>query len=112
MVGILLERIPGGKVRTLTITGADFEPIEEYLYRQRGVISEINDCHTPFESVSQDKVVSVNGKLIRIFDSTRPLLLEFLTATKAELERQMRVMPLVVRIGSDEEEKEETSDES
>jgi len=106
MGGILLERIPGGKVHTLTITGVELESIEEYISRQNGMRCEIRDCDRALYAQGGN-TVSIDGYLIRFFDNTRPLLLEFLTATKAELERQLREMPMMVRIRSDEEEEDE-----
>ncbi len=108
MASITFERTPGGAI---TITGAELESIEEYISRQNGMRYEIRDCDRAFYAQGGN-TVSIDGYLIRFFDHTRPLLLEFLTATKAELERQLREMPLVVRIRTEEEEEEEEEEEA
>ncbi|NCD35525.1 MAG: hypothetical protein EOL87_19275 [Spartobacteria bacterium] len=100
---VTIEEVRGSRISALKFTGVELESIEEYISRQNGMKYEIRDCYRALYSLG-DNTVSIDGNLIRFFDNTRPLLLEFLTATKAELERQLREMPLMVRIRSDEEE--------
>ena len=97
----------GDKAKMMLIYGADFEPIERYISRQNGIRREIRDCNIAFEGMLDYKAVSINGSFIRLFDHTRPMMIDFLKATALELERQARKIPLVVRIGSDEEEEDE-----
>jgi len=102
---VVIEK--GDKAQTLYITGAEFESIDHYVDRQNGIRREIGDCNIAFEGMLDYKAVSINGSFIRLFDHTRPMMIDFLKATALELERQARKIPLVVRIGSDEEEEDE-----
>ena len=99
---VVIER--GDKAKMTLIYGADFEPIERYVDQQNDLVHEIRECEQVMEEVERGNTVPVGSTILSVFDHTRPLLLAFLAATKTELERQLRKMPLVVRIRSDEEE--------
>ena len=101
----------GDKAQMMLIYGADFETIERYIDRQNGIRREIGDCNIAFEGMLDYKAVSINGSFIRLFDHTRPMMIDFLKATALELEQQAREMPLVVRIGEEESDEEEKDDE-
>ena len=88
----------------LKITGVQLESLEHYVDRQREIGAQIFFCAQAMDKVRRYNEIAIGGDPVPISDDTRPLLLEFLTATKAELERQLREMPLMVRIRSDEEE--------
>lgn len=91
----------------LKITGAQLETLEHYVDRQRETGSLIFFCSQAMDKARRYNEIAIGGDPVPISDDTRSTLLEFLTATKLELERQAREMMLVVRIGSEEEEEEE-----
>ena len=95
----------------LKITGAQLESIEHYVDRQREIGSQIFFCAQAMDKARRYNEIAIGGDPVPISDDTRPTLLEFLTATKLELERQARGMELTLRIGSEEEEEVEEEDE-
>ena len=94
----------------LKITGAQLETLEHYVDRQREIGAQIFFCTQAADKARRYNEIAIGGDPVPISDDTRPILLEFLTATKLELERQAREMMLVVRIGTDEPEEEEEDD--
>jgi hypothetical protein len=90
----------------LKISGAQLETLEHYVDRQREIGAQIFFCAQASYKATAYNEIAIGGDPVPISDDTRPLLLEFLTATKLELERQARGMELVVRIGMEEEEEE------
>jgi|GEM_PF-2745697 len=102
----------GDNAQMLLIFGVDFEPIERYVGRQNEMANEVAACEHAVKGLAGDQIVAIDGATFELFDTTRPMLLDFLAATKRELERQMRDMPLVVRIRTEEEEEEEEEEEA
>ena len=94
----------------LKITGAQLESLEHYVDRQREIGAQIFFCAQAMDKVRRYSEIAIGP--VPISDDTRPMLLEFLTATKLELERQARNMELTLRIGTEEpEEEDEDHDE-
>ena len=94
----------------LKITGAQLETLEHYVDRQREIGSQIFYCSQALDKARRYNEIAIGGDPVPISDDTRPILLEFLTLTKLELERQARGMELVVRIGTEEPEEEDEED--
>ena len=95
----------------LKITGVQLESLERYVDRQREIGAQIFFCAQAADKARRYNEISIGGDPVPVSDDTRPMLLEFLAATKLELERQAKDMALVVRIGEEEEEEVEGDDE-
>ena len=95
----------------IKICGVQLESIEDYVDRQREIQALLYYCEESASRARGRFAVEIDGRDLPISDDTRPILLEFLTLTKLELQRQAREMMLVVRIGSEEPEEEDKGDE-
>lgn len=91
----------------LKITGAQLESLEHYVDRQREIGSQIFFCAQAMDKARRYNEIAIGGDPVPISDDTRSTLLEFLTLTKLELQRQAKEMALVLRIGEEEEEEED-----
>lgn len=95
----------------LKISGAQLETLEHYVDRQREIQALLYYCEESACSVRSRSAVKIDGHELPISDDTRQMLLDFLIATKLELERQLREIPLIVRIGEEESDEEEDEDD-
>ncbi len=95
----------------IKITGVQLETLGHYVDRQREIGAQIFFCAQAMDKARRYNEIAIGGDPVPISDDTRPILLEFLTATKLELEREARSMELTLRIGSEEEEEVEEEDE-
>lgn len=91
----------------IKISGAQLESLENYVDRQREIGAQIFFCAQAADKARRYNEIAIGGDPVPISDDTRPILLEFLTATKLELEREARNMELTLRIGTEEPEEED-----
>lgn len=91
----------------IKVSGVQLESLEHYVDRQREIGSQIFYCSQALDKARRYNEIAIGGDPVPISDDTRSTLLEFLTLTKLELERQARNMELTLRIGTDEPEEEE-----
>lgn len=95
----------------IKISGVQLESLEHYVDRQREIGAQLFFCAQAADKVRRYNEIAIGGDPVPISDETRSTLLEFLTLTKLELEREARNMELTLRIGTEEPEEEEEEED-
>ena len=99
------------EIRISGLNESTCEGIAQFYERWRILEGSAHCAEMAMEGARDCYEITIGGYHVPVTDDSRPILLEFLTKAKVDLQRQARNMELVVKVGAEAETEEEEDDD-